>query len=36
MIKLEVMYIVRPELDDLEMLEKVADIIEQSGCTVAK
>lgn len=36
MIKLEVMYIVRPELDDLKMLEKVADIIEQSGGTVAK
>lgn len=36
MVKCEVMYIVRPELDDLEMQSKVAAIVEQSGGNVTK
>lgn len=36
MAKCEVMYIVRPELDDLEMQNKVAEIVERNGGKVVK
>ena len=36
MVKCEVMYIIRPELDEQEMEQKVVDIVVQSGGNVTK